>query len=240
MSLTAIQMDRRDVLRTFALAAVCPGACGLGPGRWFVSAVQAGETAVFRMRFDDFPQLTKSYGSVRLYVPGIPSSSSQIVVTRMPGNQFYAVTAKCTHKSVAVNAFKKGEGLRCSAHGSQFEANGKMVKGPARSSLKTYKTIYNGSDAVSVEFPNLGYSMAMELVEGGAGERLKLQVETLSGMDYSVQLRSEVRGGESELANFFLTPSGSLSRTSVAGNGNTMSLYLEPTQDAGFIVIVRE
>ena len=64
-------MDRRDALRTFALAAVCPGACGLGPGRWFVSAVQAGETAVFRMRFDDFPQLTKSYGSVRLYVPGI-------------------------------------------------------------------------------------------------------------------------------------------------------------------------
>jgi hypothetical protein len=80
----------------------------------------------------------------------------------------------------------------------------------------------------------------MELVEGGAGERVKLEVETLSGMDYSVHLRREVSGGESELANFSLTPSGSLSRTSVAGNGNTMSLYIAPTQNAGFIMIMRE
>ncbi|HJO52861.1 MAG TPA: Rieske (2Fe-2S) protein, partial [Verrucomicrobiota bacterium] len=86
------------------------------------------------MSFDDFSQLKNSYGSVRLNVPGIPSSSSQIVVTRMPGNQFYAVSAKCTHKGVAVDAFKKGVGLRCPAHFSQFEANGKVVKSPARSS----------------------------------------------------------------------------------------------------------
>ena len=117
-------MNRRGALRTLAFASVCGGACGVGPGRWFVSGVQAGETAVFRMSFDDFSQLKKSYGSVRLRVPGIPSSSSQIVVTRMPGNQFYAVSAKCTHKGSTVNPFQKGVGLRCPAHGSQFEANG--------------------------------------------------------------------------------------------------------------------
>ena len=104
------QMNRRGALRTLAFASVCGGACGVGPGRWLLSGVQAGETAVFRMSFDDFPQLKNSYGSVRLKVPGIPSSSSQIVVTRMPDNQFYAVTAKCPHKGVAVNPFKKGVG----------------------------------------------------------------------------------------------------------------------------------
>ena len=142
----------------------------------------------------------------------------------MPGNQFYAVSAKCTHKSVAVDPFKKGVGLRCPAHGSQFEANGKKVKAPASSSLIAYKAIYNGSDAVSVEFPNLGYSVATELVEAGAGGRVKLEFETLSGMDYSVQIRSAVIGGDSLTARFSLTPDGSLNKSSVAGNGNTMSL----------------
>ena len=174
----------------------------MGPGRWFLSGVQAGETAVFRMSFDDFSQLKQSYGSVRLRVPGIPSSSSQIVVTRMPGNQFYAVSAKCTHRGVAVNAFKKGVGLLCPAHGSQFEANGKMVKSPARSSLKSYKATYNGSDAVSVEFPNLGYSVATEFVDAGAGGRVKLEFKTLTGMDYSVQVRGTVAAASRRRPSF--------------------------------------
>ena len=233
-------MNRRGALRTLVFVSACGGVCGVGPGRWFLSGVQAGETAVFRMSFDDFSQLKESYGSVRLNVPGIPSSSSQIVVTRMPGNQFYAVTAKCTHKGAAVNPFKKGVGLRCAAHGSQFEAHGKVVNGPARSPLKAYKATFNGSDAVSVEFPNLGYSVATELVEAGSGGRVKLQFETLSGMDYSVQVRSVVNSGESAKAKFSLTPGGSLNKTNIGGNGKTVSLYIAPTQDAGFITIMRQ
>ena len=234
------QMNRRGALRTLAFASVCGGACGVGPGRWFLSEVQAGETAVFRMSFDDFPQLKNSYGSVRLKVPGIPSSSSQIVVTRMPDNKFYAVTAKCPHNGVAVNPFKKGVGLLCPAHGSKFEANGKKVNGPARSSLKSYKATYNGSAAVSVEFPDLGYSVATEFVEAGAGGRVKLEFQTLSGMDYSVQVRSTVNGGGSAKAKFSLTPGGSLNKSSIGGDGNTVRLYIAPTEDAGFITIMRE
>ena len=87
------QMNRRGALRTLAFASVCVGACGVGPGRWFVSGVQAGETAVFRMSFDDFSQLKNSYGSVRLNVPAIPSSSNQILATRIPGKHLYVVSA---------------------------------------------------------------------------------------------------------------------------------------------------
>jgi len=234
------QMNRRSALRTLVFTSVCAGACGVGPGRWFVSRVRAGESAQFRMGLDDFPQLKKSYGSVRLRVPGIPSSSNHIVVTRMPGNQFYAVSALCTHKGVAVNPFKKGVGLRCAAHGSQFDANGKVVKGPARSSLKSYAAAYNGRDAVGVEFPNVGYSVATELVGADAGGRVKLEFETLSGMDYSVQVRGAVNGGGSAPAKFALTPGGALTKTSISGNGNTVSLYIAPTREAGFITILRQ
>jgi len=234
------QMNRRSALRTLVFTSVCAGACGVGPGRWFVSRVRAGESAQFRMGLDDFPQLKKSYGSVRLRVPGIPSSSNHIVVTRMPGNQFYAVSALCTHKGVAVNPFKKGVGLRCAAHGSQFDANGKVVKGPARSSLKSYAAAYNGRDAVGVEFPNVGYSVATELVGADAGGRVKLEFETLSGMDYSVQVSGAVNGGGSAPAKFALTPGGALTKTSISGNGNTVSLYIAPTREAGFITILRQ
>ncbi|MDP6794568.1 MAG: Rieske (2Fe-2S) protein [Verrucomicrobiota bacterium] len=234
------QINRRGALRTLLFTSVCAGACGAGSGRWFVSHVQAGESALFRMAIDDFPQLKQSYGSVRLRVPGVPSSNNYIIVTRMPGNQFYAVSALCTHRGVALEPFKKGAGLRCLAHGSQFDANGKVVKGPARSSLKSYSAAYNGHDAVNVKFPNIGYSVATELVEAGAGERMKLEFETLTGMEYSVQVRGTVNGVSSALAKFALTPAGSLTKTSLSGNGKIVSLYIAPNQNAGFITILRE
>ena len=240
MSSMERQITRRGVLRTLLFTSVCAGACGVGPSRWFISRVEAGESALFRMVIDDFPQLKQSYGSVRLRVPGIPSSNNYIIVTRMPGNQFYAVSALCTHRGVALEPFKKGAGLRCLAHGSQFDANGKVVKGPARSSLKSYSSAYNGHDAVNVKFSNVGYSVAAELVEAGAGERVKLEFETLSGMEYSVQVRGTVNGDRAALAKFALTPAGSLTKTSLSGNGKIVSLYIAPNQDAGFINILRE
>jgi hypothetical protein len=59
-------------------------------------------------------------------------------------------------------------------------------------------------------------------------------------MDYSVQVRGTVNGGESAKAKFSLSPGGSPNKTSIGGNGNTVSLYIAPTQEAGFITIMRE
>jgi uncharacterized protein (AIM24 family) len=103
-----------------------------------------------------------------------------------------------------------------------------------------YPAVYNGRDAVNVEFPNLGYSVATELVEAGAGERVKLEFETLSGMDYSVQVSGTANGVGSAPARFALTPAGSLTKTSLSGTGKTVSLYIEPTREAGFITILRQ
>ena len=231
---------RREVLRTLTYGAVCFGLCGAGPMRWLLSDVRAGESAIYRMNFEEFPQLKNSYGSVRVNVAGIPSSSNQIVVTRMPGNQFYAVSAKCTHRGVAVNPFKKGKGLYCPAHGSQFEANGKRVSGVARSPLKAYDTFYNGSDSVSVEFANLGYSVSTAALQTKAGDRVQVSFDTISGMDYTVVLRSRLGGGEAETVKFATTPDGALTSSRLTGNGKAAKLYLEPAGDAGFIQVIRE
>ena len=39
-----------------------------GPMRWLLADIYAGEIAVYRMSFDEFPQLKNSHGSVRLNV----------------------------------------------------------------------------------------------------------------------------------------------------------------------------
>ena len=232
--------QRRDVLRTLSYGAVCAGMCGAGPMQWLLADVHAGETAVFRMSFAEFPQLKNSYGSVRLNVAGIPSASNQIVVTRMPGNQFYAVSAKCTHRGVAVDPFKKGKGLYCRAHGSQFDVDGRVVRGPARSALKSYEVSYDGTGSVSVAFPNLGYSVATSVVQTGAGDRVALSFKTISGMIYTLMVRDELGGGDAEAVQFATTPDGPLNVSRFTGSGKTATLYLLPAGDAGFIQVVRE
>ena len=109
--------------------------------------------------------------------------------------------------------------------GELLAVAGRVVRGPARSARKSYDTSYDGSGSVSVAFPNLGYSVATEFVEAGAGGRVKLEFETLSGMDYSVQVRGTVNGGESAKAKFSLSPGGSPNKTSIGGNGGGQPRY---------------
>ena len=232
--------NRREVLRTLTFGAVCAGMCGAGPLRWLLADVHAGETAVYRMNFNEFPQLKNSYGSVRLNVAGIPSASSQIVVTRMPGNQFYAVSAKCSHRGVAVDPFKKGKGLYCRAHGSQFDVDGRVVRGPARSGLKSYDTKYDGIGSVSVAFPNLGYSISTGMIQTGVGDRVELSFETISGMEYTAAVRNRLGEGEIKEVQFATTPDGPLNASRFIGTGEMATLFLKPVGDAGFIQIVRE
>ena len=219
---------------------MCYGFCGFAPIQWIVSDIRAGESAIYKMSFDEFPQLSESYGSVRVNVAGIPSASNQIVVTRMPGNQFYAVSSKCTHRGVVVDPFKKGKGLYCQAHGSQFDVDGRVVRGPARSSLKLYSTSYDGSEFVCVEFPNLGYAVNASFLQTVVGDRLLLSFETIAGMKYKVALGSRLGGEDMNYVKFATTKDGLLNSSRLTGNGGRAKIYLKPSGDAGFIKVIRE
>lgn len=49
----------------------------------------------------------------------------------------YALTLTCTHQGcdIATRGTVSAEGIRCSCHGSAFDANGSVVNGPATSPL---------------------------------------------------------------------------------------------------------
>lgn len=61
-----------------------------------------------------------------------------IAVQKKEDNTYAAILMKCTHQENQLT--KTGNGFQCSLHGSQFDATGKVRKGPAEKPLKTYTT----------------------------------------------------------------------------------------------------
>jgi cytochrome b6-f complex iron-sulfur subunit len=49
---------------------------------------------------------------------------------------FYAISSTCTH--LGCNVKKTGQGFECPCHGSRFDDNGQVVRGPAPSPLSWY------------------------------------------------------------------------------------------------------
>ena len=58
-----------------------------------------------------------------------------IYVFRFSDTEYSASYLRCTHQGNEVNAY--GEKLVCSAHGSEFDHNGNVTKGPATKPLRS-------------------------------------------------------------------------------------------------------
>ena len=50
------------------------------------------------------------------------------------GDEIFAISAVCTHRACTLNA-TPARSFHCKCHGSTFDANGKVTKGPARRDL---------------------------------------------------------------------------------------------------------
>ena len=61
-----------------------------------------------------------------------------IAVQKKQDNTYEALLLQCTHQNnqLAPN----GNGYTCNLHGSKFDKNGGVIKGPAERHLKQYKT----------------------------------------------------------------------------------------------------
>jgi len=61
--------------------------------------------------------------------------SAKVLIIRK-GKRLIAANSICSHKACVVKVVD--DGLKCPCHGSLFEADGTIVKGPAKSSLLRY------------------------------------------------------------------------------------------------------
>ncbi|MDJ0714913.1 MAG: Rieske (2Fe-2S) protein [Prochloraceae cyanobacterium] len=65
---------------------------------------------------------------------------NKIIVVRNPeDNKILAVNPECTHRQCIVDWKAEGKKFECSCHGSQFAADGKVLKDPAQKPLSSYE-----------------------------------------------------------------------------------------------------
>ena len=81
------------------------------------------------VRLRDIPELAEVGGSVSIgNVKGKP-----VAITRTGASSYIAFSLNCPHNGVKVS--REGSGWKCNAHGSEFEADGDLVLGPATKRL---------------------------------------------------------------------------------------------------------
>ena len=93
------------------------------------SAVRTRPDGRLEVRVRDVPELASVGGAVRVgSVKGVP-----VAVARTGPSSYRAFSLRCPHQGVTVA--RSAQGWTCAAHGSQFEADGDLVLGPATTGL---------------------------------------------------------------------------------------------------------
>ena len=123
----------RDAAGLIAGGAVAPlmAACAADPTRdW-----------KFRVTVD-VASLSVDGQALRSAAPGT-DAAPMLVVRTAPG-EFAALSTICTHEGCPVNPPANGL-ITCPCHGSQYDLNGTVRRGPAQYSLARYLTSYDRS-----------------------------------------------------------------------------------------------
>jgi nitrite reductase/ring-hydroxylating ferredoxin subunit len=135
---------------TAALASLGTALASCGGGSGSPTSPGGGST------FSSLPQVNgaSATGSITVNVAGtalarvgglalVRSSAGDVLVARTGDAAFTALTSICTHENCAITAFS-GSAFVCTCHGSQFDAAGKVLVGPARTALRQYSTTFAG------------------------------------------------------------------------------------------------
>ena len=133
-------INRRTFL-TGVCAALAVGATGAFPAA-ATSAVKNLSGGRLSVKLSAVPELAKVGGAVSIgQVKGTP-----VAIARTSATKYVAFSLSCPHQGATVA--KAGKGWTCPAHGSQFDATGGLVLGPATSGLRSIPIKVSGGTAV--------------------------------------------------------------------------------------------
>jgi cytochrome b6-f complex iron-sulfur subunit len=118
----------------FALARLASG-CGT-PVDGSVTPVGGVAT----LSFTQFPQLQTVGDSVI-----VDAGSTRLLVVRISSTAATALSATCTHQSCTVSYQGGNVPIECGCHGSQFQLDGSVLRGPARRALALYPAALDAS-----------------------------------------------------------------------------------------------
>merc|ERR1719253_1101925 len=104
-----------------------PGGSGGGGG--LIAKDALGDDVMVKKWADDHPFPTRSL------VQGLKGDAHYLIVKEDKTLEDYAINAVCTHLGCVVPWNRAANKYMCPCHGSQYDATGKVVRGPAPLSL---------------------------------------------------------------------------------------------------------
>lgn len=247
-------LSRRDWVKCFALGFVASSV-----GRYTTLAdisPTANQANIISLNVESFPALKVDYGSVRvqLLTSSTTFNDSRLIITRAPGNVFYAVTARCTHQFSTAEPYDHSEGTRaivCYTHGSTFDIEGNILS-PADNTvtpLPKYNTSF-ANGILRVEVPSMNFKVNSFAVQSsGVTTRRALNFQRRAGGRYRVLYTPDLSTAPVPV-DFATTSTGPLNRgpsfanqffsnnTSPAGQTTVaQTLWVDSTADRGFYLV---
>jgi Rieske Fe-S protein len=88
-----------------------------------------------RLALADHPELTRPDGALKILPHG---ATDPLYVLRLADGQFAVISPICTHQGCTVDI--QGTRLVCPCHGSTYDREGRVLRGPAQRSLARFTT----------------------------------------------------------------------------------------------------
>ena len=234
-------LSRRDWVKRYVLgSAVALGASGwkgtvlaeLSPG------VNPANLLTFKV--SDYPVLQANFGSMRFSLFGDQVANGIIIVSRAPGDVFYAVSASCTHQGTIVDPYDatpETQAMICYSHGSVYDIQGRVISPVevGQANLPKYNTAF-ADGLLRVEIPGLNFKInsTSRFSENGSITRLQLSFNAKARAKYRVRFTSSL-SGVSSIVPFATTSSQPVTQTLLnQTNDNLRNLWVEYTGDRGF------
>jgi nitrite reductase/ring-hydroxylating ferredoxin subunit len=99
-----------------------------------------------RLALIRYPELTAEGGSLKVVAKG---ASDAIYVLSLGNRQFAAVSPICTHLGCTVEIEQSR--LVCPCHGSTYDREGRVIRGPAEQALTSYRVAVTSDDVLVIE-----------------------------------------------------------------------------------------
>lgn len=137
MSTPEIPMHRRTFVTTCAcaLATAALGGCASMATR--LVPASGGRVT---LRVADYPELSREGGAIKILPDGM---TDPLYVLALGGGTYSVLSPRCTHRGCTVGV--QGARLVCPCHGSTYDREGTVLKGPAERPLTRFPvSVANG------------------------------------------------------------------------------------------------
>lgn len=137
MSSERLPLDRRDFITACGCLAMMPVMAACASMATRPVAVTGGRV---RITLASHPELASAGGSLKLQAEG---EADPMYVLALEGGAFAVISPICTHRGCTVDI--QGARLVCPCHGSTYDREGKVLRGPAERALTRYdSTVSDG------------------------------------------------------------------------------------------------